>query len=227
MQLYGVSVTSLNRTALKAKFESGDSPQGSDYSDLIDSFVSLSETDAQVMQGNLSFSGGFSAASITAGAGTFTGSVSAPSAWVTTVNAGSISAQSVTTSSLSSPASGISVGAHLNFTSTYIKESVASVACISTTQAAGYAVTATINILRTVSTGAADAMVMPGFYPGARFVFINNTTGSAQLFPPVGGSFDGGSTNASISIGPKGGAAARVIVFCETSAAAHSLRGTN
>ncbi len=218
-------MTSLNRVDLKAKFESGDAPQGSDYADLIDSFVNLAETTAQTLQGNLAFSGGLSAASITGGTGSFSGTVSAANVWATNVDATTVSAQTITFSTLAAPVSGLSVTNSLVFTAGYVKETVASVACISTTQAAGYTLAHAINILRTVATGASDAVVVPGFYPGAKFTVINNTTGSAQIFPPVGGSFDSGSTNAKIDIGPRGGAISRVTIWCETSAAAHTMRG--
>jgi len=223
-------VTSLNRVDLKAKFESGDAPQGSDYADLIDSFVALAETTVQTLQGNLSFVGGLSAASVTGGTGTFSGTVSAASVfagnvWATNMDATTVSAQTVTMSTIAGPVSGVNVSNSINFTAGYIKETVASVACISTTQAAGYTLAHSINILRTVTTSQSDAVVVPGFYPGAKFTVINNTTGSAQIFPPVGGSFDSGSTNAKIDIGPRGGAISRVTIWCETSAAAHTMRG--
>lgn len=223
-------MTSLNRVDLKAKFESGDAPQGSDYADLIDSFVNLAETTAQSMQGNLSFAGGFSAASIAGGTATITGSFSAANIWTgtlwaTNVDATTVSAQTITFSTLAAPTSGLTVTNSLVFTAGYVKETVASVACISTTQAAGFTLSNAINILRTVATAANDAVVIPGFYPGARFTVINNTTGSAQIFPPSGGSFDGGSPNAKIDIGPRGGAISRVTIWCETSALAHTMRG--
>lgn len=219
-------MTSLNRTDLKAKFESGDAPQGSDYADLIDSFVTLAETTTQSLQGPLTFAGGLSAASIAGGTGTFSGTVSAANVWATNVDATTVSAQTVTMSTISGPVSGVNVSNSINFTAGYLKETVASVACIGSTQANGYTLAHAINILRTVVTGGvSDAVVVPGFYPGAKFTVINNTTGSAQIFPPVGGSFDSGSTNAKIDIGPRGGAISRVTIWCETSAAAHTMRG--
>jgi len=42
-----------SRANLKAVFEDGDSPQGSDFEDLIDSFVSLTDTSAQSLASNL------------------------------------------------------------------------------------------------------------------------------------------------------------------------------
>ena len=42
-------MTAKTRNNLKSEFETGDVPDGTDYSDLIDSFLSLSDTDAQTI----------------------------------------------------------------------------------------------------------------------------------------------------------------------------------
>lgn len=46
-------MTAQSRTNLQARFENGDTPQGTDYTDLIDSFVSLVDTTAQTLSSNL------------------------------------------------------------------------------------------------------------------------------------------------------------------------------
>lgn len=46
-------MTSQTRATLKNSFAQGDKPQGTDYSNLIDSFISLADTDAQVMNSQL------------------------------------------------------------------------------------------------------------------------------------------------------------------------------
>lgn len=46
-------MTSQTRAVNKAKFEQGDRPQGSDYVDLIDSFLSLADSTAQQMTSDL------------------------------------------------------------------------------------------------------------------------------------------------------------------------------
>lgn len=53
-------MTAQNRTTNKAKFENGDKPQGSDYVDLIDSFLSLADSSAQSVASHVTFSGGLS-----------------------------------------------------------------------------------------------------------------------------------------------------------------------
>jgi len=46
-------MTAQNRATLKAVFEDGDIPTGSNYADLIDSFVSIADTTAQSMSSKL------------------------------------------------------------------------------------------------------------------------------------------------------------------------------
>lgn len=46
-------MTQRSITYLKARFESGDIPNGTDYSDLMDSFLSLESSAAQTMNGTL------------------------------------------------------------------------------------------------------------------------------------------------------------------------------
>ena len=46
-------MTSQTNAVNKARFEQGDRPQGTDYADLVDSFVALADTTAQTMVGDL------------------------------------------------------------------------------------------------------------------------------------------------------------------------------
>lgn len=59
-------MTALDRASLKAIFETGDEPTGSEYGDLIDSFLSLNETTAQTIQGLVTFAGGVGFAAVSA-----------------------------------------------------------------------------------------------------------------------------------------------------------------
>lgn len=80
-------MTQQTRTVNKARFEQGDTPQGADYVDLIDSYLSLADTTAQSVSSPLSITGALgvstevSAVTIEASAGRFT-TVSAQSAMV-------------------------------------------------------------------------------------------------------------------------------------------------
>lgn len=59
-------MTAKSRSNLKAVFENGDSPQGSDFEDLIDSSVSLTDTSAQSLASNLT-APGLAATTVSAG----------------------------------------------------------------------------------------------------------------------------------------------------------------
>ncbi len=50
-------MTAQTRTVNKSRFEQGDTPQGSDYVDLIDSYLSLADTTAQSLSSPLTMSG--------------------------------------------------------------------------------------------------------------------------------------------------------------------------
>jgi hypothetical protein len=82
-------MTAQTRSTLKNAFEQGDRPQGSDFADLIDSFLSISDTASQtitspvVFGGAVSFNGEVSAASLTVGgAASFGGKVTTATASV-------------------------------------------------------------------------------------------------------------------------------------------------
>lgn len=105
-------MTAQSRATLKSKFENGDVPTGEDFGDLIDSFVSLTETSAQNIAGNVQFSSNvcaanlftasFVATSVEASTGTFTGPVTVSSltvnntASVSVFRADSVSANNAT-----------------------------------------------------------------------------------------------------------------------------------
>ena len=66
-----------DRATLKQAFATGQSPTGSDFANLIDSFLNLAETSAQTVNSPINFAGGFTAASLSAavvagGQGAFT-----------------------------------------------------------------------------------------------------------------------------------------------------------
>ena len=90
-------MTQQTRANLKAKFEDGDIPSGTDYSDLIDSSVFLSDTTAQSLSSPLTVAGALgastavSAPSVEASSATITGTVSAASGFITTLTCDQIS----------------------------------------------------------------------------------------------------------------------------------------
>lgn len=96
-------MTAQDRPTLKSKFEQGDKPQGTDYADMVDSFVAIAETSAQSMSGNLQVPT-IIATNVSAGT-VYSNDVLVSGL----VNAGAVSAQSVATSALTAANGQISV----------------------------------------------------------------------------------------------------------------------
>lgn len=220
-------MSALDRVTLKAAFQNGDQPQGSDYENFIDSFVNLAETTAQTMNGPLILAGGLSAASINTGAITATGVVSAPSIWAAVGDITTISAQTVTFSSLVVPASGVAVNGNVTFTGGYLAGTVdVSVACIATVQASARLLVAAVNIIKSSTTAANDSVRLPGLYAGVSFLVVNDTTQSAKVFPPTGGQINALGSNTALDLGPNTGTICRAIIHCITSTQAYAIRGS-
>lgn len=70
-------MTTQTRATLKGNFEDGDVPSGSNYTDLIDSFVSLSDTTAQTIASDLVVNGDITFTTVSASAVLFKGDVTA------------------------------------------------------------------------------------------------------------------------------------------------------
>ncbi len=89
-------MTAQNRVINKARFEQGDTPQGSDYADLIDSYLSLADTTAQSLAsplsvaGALSVSTGVSAASAEFGSLDVTGNITSSTLSAATMSANTL-----------------------------------------------------------------------------------------------------------------------------------------
>jgi hypothetical protein len=83
-------LTAKTRANLITEFQTGDVPDGSDYQDLIDSALNLTDSSAQTMTSKLTISGGVETTNVTAqrifgSAATFTGVVSAGTLNATTL----------------------------------------------------------------------------------------------------------------------------------------------
>jgi hypothetical protein len=50
-------MASQSRSTLKANFENGDTPEGTDYSEVFDSFLALTDTESQTVVSNVTFQG--------------------------------------------------------------------------------------------------------------------------------------------------------------------------
>lgn len=176
-------MTAKTRTALYAAFETGDIPQGSDYADLIDSSVNLLDTGNQAISGSLTVSGDVSAASVTTSSLSLTNLTASG-----TVSLGTTSVSTLTSSgAVTAPTATINniVGVPVTL------------AGVGTTQAG--AATITSSITRLATSVGQTAFVLPNT-TGQMFFIHNTTATSALVYPPVGGTIDGGATDASITI---------------------------
>jgi hypothetical protein len=221
-------MTALDRVTLRASFQTGDTPNGTDYQNLIDSAANLAETSAQTFLGPVSFAAGFGAASVSAtnlvGTNAQLGTVSADAVYASAFNGIHVGAQVGPVSGTTGIFSGLlTLQAGIQVSGLVQMQTPVSVACISTAQASARLLDqANIFVLSTVATGSNDSVRLPGGHPGTVQMLINATTASAKVFPPTGGTIDGGSTNGARDIFPS----ARILVFHATSATFYTLRGT-
>lgn len=79
------------------------------------------------------------------------------------------------------------------------------------TQAAGTALTAAVNLVATCAT-AGNALTLPVAARGDEVIVHNGGAASANVFPPVGGSINGGTANAALAL-----AAGKAAVYKYTS----------
>jgi hypothetical protein len=222
-------MTAQTKGALKLKFEQGDRPQGSDYEDLIDSYLNTQDTSVQSINSTLVVPK-LGATTVTANA-VSAQSVSVSGALITdlqAINAGltNASAQSVNTSALTvrgdasvsgklSVSGDITVSGHAALgaltvigrasAAEYITfSSDTSVAAVSTTQASGKPLGAKqFHFIQACVTAANDSVVLLGAYPGLYQQVWNLTSQSGRAYPMVGGSINSAADNAAYDLHPK------------------------
>lgn len=218
-------MTAVDRVTNIARFEQGDRPQGSDFRDLVDSFLSLADTTAQAMNSDLSVPTLIAAA---VSAGTVNASV---------INASQVSAATLTGSVHASVVSGASVVADSLFVQSsaavsgrmtsfeYIVFSRAAVTAAGSGQATGAQLGARqVHVIAGVlATANGDSLVLSGGYPGLTQIIINPTNVTAQLFPPSGGIINSAAANAAVGLFP----ASISIIYHQTSAQFRAGRLTN
>ncbi len=164
-------MTAQNRTTLKGVFEQGDTPQGSDYADLIDSFLSLVDSTAQSITSNISAPVVVATTEVCAPAGDFT----------------TVSAQRVTTSALTvlAAVSASSVFAeNVNASAaTFVTVTVDS-AVIATARVSGLSVldVLTLDIATTATAGVGNGQTLP-IAQGFIEVSINGSPRRIPFFP--------------------------------------------
>lgn len=196
-------MTILSRATLKLSFENGDVPQGSDYGNMIDSALNLADTSLQTMQGPLSVPSLVATTLSTTGLTLSTLSVTSSTALTgtTTVDNATITAGNVVT--LTAPTANITnanISGNLTYGVTgFPVLTVGNFTGVGTIQGTATLVTSPLCILN--SSASNDAYILSNslatgsiqrFYAGGGSTF--------SIFPPSGGTIDGGSTNTAISL---------------------------
>jgi len=202
-------MTAQNRSTLKANFEDGDKPTGDNFSDLIDSFLSLTDTTAQQVLSDVNFSGTVSAANLAIGTLSLT-SVAASVATFTFVTAGglvvngtavasAVVAQTVTTSGL--VATGTAQLGGGAFVSGAARCNVTPVTAAGSTQGSAAALVGGPAFRVVLATAGENVGVqVPASGSGQTVTVVNETAVAVNVYPQTGGKINGGTANAAISV---------------------------
>lgn len=180
-----------NKAALVLLFEQGDTPQGTNFADLINSCVNMNETTVQVMTGALNPTEVITPR-VSATNGVFTGTMTISG--ITSV--ADVYAETVRASAVNAPALiGTTVSASTIWSTNGLRGSVGIVSAAGTTQAAAAPLNFVINLAAGLSDGVDTGFVLTANKTG--FVqYIMNAGASANLFPCVGGQINTLSSNA-------------------------------
>ena len=203
-------MTTYNKTSLKAFFETGDVPTGTNYADFIDSCVNVAETAVQTMTGPLNPTE-LITTRVSAANGVFTGTMridgqmsaaggnfsSLVRANVLTVDS-TVSAASLNVTGDVSAATGTVYASAMRSTNGFLG-SVGVVSAAGTTQGTAASLTNIVNRGKGIADGSTT-----GFTPLANRAglvqYLFNEGVSANLWPPTGGTINGLAANAAFSL---------------------------
>jgi len=167
-----------NKAALVLLFEQGDTPNGSNFADLINSCLNLNETSTQSILGPVNPTE------------LITPRVSATNANIT----GIVSSNSLYSSNISSSAATLSI----------IQLGTGVVSAAGSTQATAALLSYSVNIGAGVADGVTTGYLIPANSSG-RIQYLFNNGVSANLYPPSGGKINGLATNAPYALAASAG----------------------
>lgn len=182
-------MTARTPTYLKGKFEQGDIPQGTDYEDLMDSYVNIAVSAEQVIDSNLKTTKEFVAATVSANTGNFT-NLTANAFNISTVSAASLIANVANIATVS--ADNINVSGNVIF-------GTLDVSAVATTQAGAVTLTGTTSFI-IFADGNNLAVKLPTSVRGRQQYVINASSTTIKIFPAVSGRFLVTAVNASLNI---------------------------
>lgn len=152
-------MTAQNRTQLKALFETGDTILQSSFDNLIDSCLNITDTSSQTINSPVVFASG----------ATFNNAVTA-NAGIYTNNIGTLGNNSIT------------ISADVVSTGLYSGSVVNSAAARGTTRTSALVVSAFITVLKTVSAGTNDGIIVGKGVNGVAQYIINDTSATAKVY---------------------------------------------
>lgn len=217
-----IDMTNQSKSVLQALFQTGDTPNGSNYSDLIDSSVNLAETSAQTMIGAI-ISTEFIGPRVSATNVNVTGTLSATAAAFTDVTVSAISATgNVSAASLNvtgdvSAATGTVYASAMRSTNGLLA-GVGIVSAAGSAQATAAVLTNVVNRGKGVVDGQTTGF-MPLSNRAGLVQYLFNEGVSANLWPPVGGTINGLATNAAFSL-----AASAMVTIVHLTASAMAVK---
>jgi len=172
-------MTAQTPTYLKARFETGDIPTGTDYSDVFDSYLNVVTTDIQTIAGGVTFSNQINVSEV------ITPLVSAASVIASFVSAQTINGAFINADSLS-------VSGKVIFGSVDISAA-------STTQAGATTLGGVTNFV-IYANGNNLAVKLPTSESGRQQYIINAASTTLKIFPAVSGRFLVTAVNASLNL---------------------------
>lgn len=177
-------MTARTPTYLKGRFEQGDIPQGTDYEDLIDSFINIATSATQTIVGGVNFSNQIESAAIYA---SFVSAASINSSFIeaTTVSAAFVRANEVSANS-------INVSGNVVF-------GTFDISAAATTQASAVLVNGTTNFV-IFANGNDQSVRLPTSTRGRQQYIINAASTTIKIFPSVSGRFLVTAVNASLNL---------------------------
>lgn len=182
-------MTARTPTYLKARYEQGDIPQGTDYEDVFDSYLNVAVSAEQTIDSNLKTTKELIASV-----------VSAVTVNATTLNASTINGAIVSATSLLSPSANLaSVSAdNINVSGSVIFGTL-DVSALATTQAGAVTLTGTRSFI-IFGDGNNNAVKLPSSVRGREQQIINASTTTIKIYPAVSGRFLVTAVNAPLNL---------------------------
>lgn len=220
-------MTTYNKSSLQAFFETGDVPTGTNYADLIDSCVNVAETAVQSINGplnptelitprvsatNANFTGTVSAASMN-----ISGSLSVASFSANFLTLGVVSAASINVAGDVSAATGTVYASAMRSVNGLLS-GTGIVSAAGTAQATAAVLTNVINRGKGIVDGSTT-----GFTPlnnrAGLVQYLFNEGGSANLWPPTGGTINGLAANTAFPL-----VASAMVTIVHLTASAYAVK---